>query len=158
MASDAARQSSSCMAFRKQHAAPYCFALAIAVVLGGEAAAQVFDRSIALPPAEVDELSAASAAHLENAGRFLAEEQWAEAVESLRRVQEADPARLVRADLAQPRAGFERYIPANQYCQQRLTALANDAPPALAHYRGLVDPLAETWFQQGSQADDEALL
>ena len=42
------------------------------LIWAGPTAAQ-FERSIVLPPAEVDELDSASATHLENAKRFLTE-------------------------------------------------------------------------------------
>src|SRR5262245_35544828 len=124
----------------------------------GSSSGQVFDRSVTLPPAEVDQLDAGSAAHLENAKRFLAEGQWSEAVESIRRVQETEPSRLVKVDLHQPVVGFERYVTTGEYCQWRLAALAGEAPEALAHYRRLVDALAETWLRDGEQHHDEASL
>src|SRR5581483_10493524 len=123
---------------------------AILAVLGWCAAAdgQVFDRPIALPPAEIEPLDTASAAHLENAKRFLAERQWAEAVEAIRRAEEADASRLVRVEMPDRAAGFERYVTAGEYCQWRLATLASEAPEALAHYRKLVDPLADSWFRE----------
>jgi outer membrane protein assembly factor BamB len=111
-----------------------------------------------LPPAEVDLLDATSATHLENAKQFLAEKQWAEAVEAIRRAQEADASSLIRVDLATPLAGFERYISVGEYCQWRIAALAMEAPEALADYRRLVDPMAERWFQEAEQDNDEALF
>jgi outer membrane protein assembly factor BamB len=132
-----------------------CFA----VILGaGLVSAQVVDRSISLPPADVEQLDAASAAHLENAKRFLAERQWSEAVESIRRVQETEPSRLIKVEMAQPIVGFERYVTAAEYCQWRLAALATEAPEALAHYRRLVDSLAEAWLLEGEKTNDERLL
>ena len=127
------------------------------IFASGPAAAQ-FERAIVLPPAEVDGLDAASATHLENAKRFLAEKQWAEAVEAIRRVQEGDSTRLVRVDLARALEGFERYITAAEFCQWRLAALADEAPEALAHYRRLVDPLGDSWLEEGSEKNDESLL
>jgi outer membrane protein assembly factor BamB len=132
-----------------------CYAAWLAAA--GFAEAQ-FERPTVLPPAEVDVLDSASATHLENAKRFLAEKQWAEAVEAIRRVQESDSGRLVRVDLAQPREGFERYVTASEFCQWRLALLAREAPEALAHYRRLVDPLAEAWLQDGVSKNDETLL
>src|SRR5688572_3590985 len=120
--------------------------------------AQVVDRSISLPPADVEQLDASSAAHLENAKRFLAERQWSEAVESIRRVQETEPARLVKVEMAQPISGFERFVTAAEYCQWRLAALAQEAPEALAHYRRLVDSLAEAWLREGEKTTDERLI
>ena len=118
------------------------------VAVVGQGRGQVFERTHPLPPAEVDMLDSASAAHLESAKRFIAEEQWAEAVEAIRRVMEADEGRLVKVDLALPLPGFERYVPATEFCQWRLAALAMEAPAALAHYRGLIDALAEGWLRQ----------
>src|SRR5688572_3497126 len=102
-----------------------------------------------LPPAQVDELDSATAAQLEQSGRFLAESQWSEAVEAIRRAESAGGDRLVAVDFARPAPGFTRYVPAQQYCQWRLAALAAEAPPALAAYRRLVDPLAERWLHEG---------
>src|SRR3954468_6538665 len=108
--------------------------LLLATLIVSQLSAQVFERSITLPPAEIELLDAASAAQLENARRFLAERQWEEAVEAIRRVQEAEPTRLVKVDLSRPIAGFERYVPAAEYCQWRLAALVSEAPEALVHY------------------------
>lgn len=127
------------------------------LAMAGKGTAQ-FERSIVLPPAEVDGLDSTSATHLENAKRFLAEKQWAEAVEAIRRVQESDANRLVRVELSQQLAGFERYVTAAGYCQWRLAKLAAESPEALVHYRRLVDPLAETWLREGELKNDEALL
>lgn len=132
--------------------------IALAILLPAAAVDAQFDRSISLPPADVEELDSASAAHLENAKRFLAENQWAEAVEAIRRVQEAEPTRLVEVDLARPIAGFERYVAAAEYCQWRLAALAAESPEALAHYRRLVDSLAKGWLREGSEQNYELLL
>jgi len=130
----------------------------VLLLLAASAQAQIFGPTLVLPPAELDQLDAASAAHLENASRFLVEKQWAEAVESIRRVQEADPSRLVKVDLALPAAGFERYVTAGEFCQWRLAALAASAPEALEHYRRLVDPLAESWLKVGVRDNDESQL
>ena len=124
----------------------------------GRANGQVFERSSQLPPAEVEQLDASSAAHLENAKRFLGQQQWGEAVESIRRVQEAEPSRLVKVELTQPIPGFELYIRASEYCQRRLASLADEAPEALAHYRRLVDALAESWLREGEKTNNESLL
>jgi outer membrane protein assembly factor BamB len=128
------------------------------VLAAGPARAQFAERASALPPADIDLVDSASAAHLESARRFLAEEQWEEAVESIRRVQEADSSRLVKVEMARPIAGFERFVPAGEYCQWRLAALAKEAPLALAHYRSLVDSLAEQWYREGAARRDERLL
>ena len=114
-------------------------ALFLVAAFTAAAHGQVFDRSVVLPPAEVERLDATSSAHLENAKRFLAERQWAEAVEAIRRVQEAEPSRLVQVEMSRAATGFERYVTAGEYCQWRLAALANEAPEALEHYRRLIE-------------------
>jgi outer membrane protein assembly factor BamB len=134
------------------------FAAVVIAIEAAPTAAQVRDRTVNLPPAEVEELDATSAAHLEHARRFLAAEQWSEAVEAIRRVPEEGADRLIRVDLNLPVAGFGRYVPVGEYCQWRLAQLADEAPQALNHYRRLVDPLAERWLREGEQNNDEALL
>jgi outer membrane protein assembly factor BamB len=125
----------------------------------GNAQAQVFERTTTLSPADVDLLDATGATHLENARRFLAEKQWDEAVDSIRRAMEGESGRLVRvAALAGMPPLFEHYVPVREFCQWRLAALARDAPEALAHYRSLADPLAEQWYRQASERRDEDLL
>ncbi len=133
-------------------------ALLVVAAIAGGLPAQFFDRPISLPPAEIEMLDATSSAQLENAKRLLAEWQWAEAVEAIRRVQDADPAQLARVEMAQRAPGFERYVTAGEYCQFRLAALAGEAPEALAHYRSLVDSLAERWLHEGAKSNDERLL
>ena len=121
---------------------------------------QTIDRSVALAPAEVELLDATSATHLENATRFLAEKQWDEAVDAIRRAMEGDGGRFVQVqDAADDSAtGFQRLVPVREFCQWRLAALAREAPEALAHYRSLADPLAEQWLRQASENRDERLL
>src|SRR4051812_49031962 len=120
---------------------------------------QIFERPSMLSPAEVDLLDSAAATHLESAKKFLAEKQWEEAVDAIRRVMEADAGRLVKvaAKRLSP-DGFERLIPARDFCQWRLAALAKEAPQALTHYRKLVDPLAQKWLADGVGKRDEKLV
>ena len=135
----------------------------LAAPIGGIAVApafgQVFERPSMLSPAEVDLLESAAATHLESAKRFLAEKQWEEGVDAIRRVMESDAGRMVRVpDDRRVAEGFERLIPAREFCQWQLAALAKDAPEALAHYRKLVDPLAEKWLVEGIARRDEKPL
>jgi len=137
-------------------------ALLAALAIGYGAApaeGQIFERPSLLSPADVDLLDSAAATHLESAKKFLAEKQWEEAVDAIRRVMEADAGRLVKVVEVRPLPeGFERLIPAREFCQWRISALAKDAPEALAHYRKLVDPLAEKWLAQAAATRDEKLL
>ena len=135
-----------------------CVAVLATWLAAAAAAAQVLERASSLPPADVEQLDSTAAAHLESASKFLDQQQWEEAVEAIRRVQEADAGRLVKVDLARPVDGFERYVPSAEYCQWRLAALAKDAPAALTHYRHLVDALAEQWYRDGVASRDESQL
>ena len=140
---------------------PFYFSISLLTLLitvPVTATAQVFERSSALSPAEIDVLDSANAAHLENAKQFLGQSQWGEAVEAIRRVMETDGNRLMRVELARPVAEFERYVPAREACQWRLAALASEAPEALEHYRRLVDPLASGWLAKAKENGDEALM
>jgi outer membrane protein assembly factor BamB len=131
------------------------------VSMSGQANAQaIFERTVALAPAEVDLVDATGATHLENARRFLAEKQWDEAVDAIRRAMEGDAARYINVAPASGSvpAGFERLVPLRDYCQWRIASLASEAPEALRHYRSLADPLAEQWLREASAARDERLL
>jgi len=133
--------------------------MALACLPLNPAEAQIFERATALSPADVELLDATGATHLENARRFLAEKQWDEAVDSIRRAMEGEVGRLVRVAAAPGTpAEFEQYVPVREFCQWRLAALAREAPEALAHYRSLADPLAEQWYQQAIERRDEQLL
>jgi hypothetical protein len=135
----------------------------LVALLGGYAvpssSGQIFERPSMLAPADVDLLDSAAATHLESAKKFLAEKQWEEAVDAIRRVMESDAGRLVKVseDRKLPE-GFERLIPVPEFCQWRLAALGTEAPEALAHYRKLVDPLAEKWLAEGTAKRDQRLL
>jgi hypothetical protein len=129
------------------------------LLLAGRAAGQIFDRSQTLPAAEVEPIDATTATHLENARRFLAEKQWEEAVDAIRRGMDGEAGRYVPvAELGPVPEGFQRLIPVREFCQWRLAALATEAPEALAHYRSLADPLAEQWLAEATQNRDERLL
>ena len=130
-----------------------------AIFAAGYAEGQIFERTTALSPADVDVLDASGATHLENARRFLTEKQWDEAVDSIRRAMEGEAGRLVRvASPAGTPPEFEHFVPVREFCQWRLAALAREAPEALVHYRSLADPLAEQWYRQAIERRDEQLL
>lgn len=137
---------------------PVLILAAVLASFAGLASGQVFERPSLLSAAEIDLLDSASATHLENARRFLAEKQWEEAVDAIRRVMEGDAARYVKAGDPKNPDGFERFVPTREFCQWELAALSREAPAALVHYRKLVDPLAERWFRQGMADHDESLF
>jgi outer membrane protein assembly factor BamB len=133
-----------------------CFALLPGCLLAPSLArSQVFQRSVDLPEAEVERIDATAATHLENAERFLAEKQWDEAIESIRRVMENDSGQFIPLE---KQGEYVSWIPVREFCQRKLTTLAETAPDALVRYRALVDPLAEQWYRDGVSQRREDLL
>jgi len=78
---------------------------------------------------------------LDRVRALLAESQWAEAVESLRRVMQNFPGQLLKAE-----PGY--YVEVRTYCHRLLAGLPDEG---LQVYRRLVDPLAESWYRDGIQ-------
>jgi tetratricopeptide (TPR) repeat protein len=97
---------------------------------------------------DIDEADNRVAADFERVKACLADRQWDEAVEILRRVMENSGDRLW------PVTRW-RYITVRDYCQLQLAQLP---PEALALYRGLVDPPSETWYKEGIAQRDRAKL
>jgi hypothetical protein len=127
----------------------------------GAAQAQLFRGPTDLSSAELLLIDAAGAAHLENARQLLAQKEWSEAVEAIRRVLENDGGRLIRVGRDAPGAAgptLAWHVSVREYCHWRLAALATEAPEALAIYRRLVDPLAERWLQDARSQHQPALL
>lgn len=101
-----------------------------------------------LAAAKVEEADVQIKAHLEQTRGLVANEQWDEAVETLRRVMETPGNHVVAITPA-------RYISLRDYCHMELAALP---PPGLELYRRRVDALAERLYRQGVQARREDLL
>lgn len=100
--------------------------------------------------------------HLETIERFIAADQWDEAIEALQRLMDTDGDALLalrsrrRADL---RPGeFLRYISLRDYCQMRLSTLHARSDQALSLYRSRVDSLAESWLREAAARDDAGPL
>jgi hypothetical protein len=108
----------------------------------------------------VDEAAGETRAHLERVDAFLKDDQWDEAVETLRRVMENRGDKIVpwEATGQAPSIGPSRYTTVRQYGHRQLARWAREFPEALAVYRRRVDPLAERWVRQGIEQRDEALL
>lgn len=127
---------------------------------GGGGGAESLAQALASTASEfaVPQISSESAVHLEHARQLLAQRQWADAVEALQRAAQGEPQKLVATEMAWQVAGFQRLVPLHVHVQQRLAALAEEAPEALAHYRSLVDGLAEAWYREGLAARDPQRL
>lgn len=85
---------------------------------------------------------------LESVRAFTANENWDDAIETLRQVQQQYGDQLMPLD-------DDRYITLRDYCHLQIAKLP---PPALQLYRQRVDPQAEQWFTQARQSGDETLL
>ena len=105
----------------------------------------MFDLSGAV---EVEGLSAAAATDLQRARACLAERQWDEAVEILRRLSDQGAETLVPI-------GPRRFVSLREFCQVQLAALPAEA---LALYRRRVDDQANRWFAEGVRRSDPSLL
>lgn len=114
---------------------------------------------------QLREADASTQAHIERIEAFLADEQWDEAVETLRRLAAEHGDELIavkdspdaRDDPKRP-FGTQRYIPLRQWCHARLAVWSQSAPAALELYRSQVDPLVRPWLTKGAAERDEALL
>ncbi len=135
-------------------------ALAVSLLLGGSLHAQ---SPASDPPREapatvdIGEIDQATRAHLERAQQFLLASQWAEAVDTLRQVMDADSDRLI-AMADDSDAPITRYVRIREYCHGLLCRWSVTAPEALAEYRREVDPIAERWLADARERRDPALV
>jgi outer membrane protein assembly factor BamB len=127
---------------------------------GSTAFAQLLPEPALSPSVYLDEAQSSERSHLERATQFLADKQWDEAVETLRRLMDNSGAKLMPVQLPAEEAGggYARYVPLRQICQMRLAELRQSAPEALALYRSRVDPLARRWYEEAVAERDPALL
>ena len=124
-----------------------CYALAwVSPVAAQGPAPGRFELSGAI---RLDEAEAATRTHLEQVRAFLANQQWDEAVETLRQVTENHGGRVIALTP-------NRYVSVREYCHLLVASLP---PEALALYRSRVDPQAERWYREGlRQRSAEPLL
>jgi len=96
----------------------------------------------------VDEIGSSGKKQFEQSRAFLANSQWAEAIDILRRVAETHGEKVVAVD-------DHVYLSVRDYCQLQYAEL----PAAgLMIYRQLVDPQAKKWYEQGIASRDQASL
>ncbi len=117
-------------------------------------------RSAELSEAEVQAVGNDVLARLEHVNEFLRDQQWDDAVETLRRVMENGNDRLLRLPASDQNAAplFRTYVPVGEYCQMQLASWHFEAPEALAIYRQRVDGAAAQWFEEANRERDEAKL
>jgi outer membrane protein assembly factor BamB/tetratricopeptide (TPR) repeat protein len=87
----------------------------------------------------LDEADSSVRMHLERIKAYVADHQWDEAVEALRRVMESDGAKMIAIT---PR----RYVNLTDFCHVQIAALPDEA---LALYRQRVDSVAQNWYDEG---------
>ncbi len=128
------------------------------VCLAAELPAQ-FGRSRRVDLSDSIDLNKADSAarnRLMQVRSYLDDQQWSEAVETLRQVQEEYGQRLIPLpEVADPKAPERRFVSVRDYCHWQISALPL---PALELYRQRVDPLAERWYADGAGRSDVALL
>ncbi|HUY88531.1 MAG TPA: PQQ-binding-like beta-propeller repeat protein [Pirellulales bacterium] len=131
---------------RARWLAAACYALTLAgpVRAQGPAAGR-FELSDAI---RLDEADAATRTHLEQVRAFLANQQWDEAVETLRQVTESHGGKVIGLT---PR----RFVSVRDYCHLLVASLP---PEALDLYRSRVDAQAERWYRQGVEKRSAAPL
>ena len=117
----------------------------------------IVDRPVSTPGGNRYELSETLAldeaegpvlTYLERVKQYLADDQWDEAVETLRQVMEESGDKLLGVT---PR----RFISVRDYCHLQLASLP---PEALSLYRGRVDPVSQRWYEEGKSNRDRRLL
>jgi outer membrane protein assembly factor BamB len=103
-------------------------------------------RELAAPQVEL--VSGATLARLEQVRGLAKDQNWDEAVDILQELAGDDSGRVVE---------FEdgRFVTLRTYCHLQLSG---SPPAALAVYRRSVDPLADRWYRDGLSARDERLL
>ncbi|MEX0936729.1 MAG: PQQ-binding-like beta-propeller repeat protein [Pirellulales bacterium] len=97
---------------------------------------------------QVDQADAAARTHLASIDAYLANREWDDAVEMLREVMKSFGEQVI-SDVD------GRYISVREHCHRRIARLPQ---PALEHYRGLVDPLANQWLEEGITQRDRSKL
>ena len=124
--------------------------LTIAVPLvTSPAVAQFSSGPIELSSAvSLDEADSSVRTHLERVKAYVADGQWDDAVESLRRVMESDGAKMIAITPA-------RYVNLADYCHVQIASLPDEA---LALYRQRVDASARTLYEEGIAGRDAAPL
>jgi outer membrane protein assembly factor BamB len=97
---------------------------------------------------QVDQADAAARTHLASIDAYLANREWDDAVEMLREVMQSFGEQVI-SDID------GRYISVREHCHRRIARLPQ---PAIEHYRGLVDPLANQWLEEGLKQRDRSKL
>jgi outer membrane protein assembly factor BamB len=129
----------------------------LAVLCGTESArAQLGAGLAAEPGAEfelaeavtLDRADTAARTYLKRVRQYVADAQWGEATETLRRVMEESGDKMFEVSPT-------RYLSVRDYCHLQLSSLP---PDGLAVYRSQLDPAARAWYEQGIAERNAELL
>lgn len=97
---------------------------------------------------QIDNVDGTARTSLENVRAYLANENWDDAVETLRQVQQLYGDQIIALD-------DHRFVTVRDFAHREIARLPE---PALDLYRARVDPQAERWFEQAKMAHDEEQL
>lgn len=126
-----------------------------ALLVAAPALAQFDARPQLAADVTVDEVDQVTLSQLQRADKFLAEKQYSDGLETLRRAIDQQSQRLAPATSKSSAAGFVTYLPLSEMGQLRLCNLPSEA---LRLYRSQVDGEAQTLLERANQEHDEALL
>ncbi|MGE0758673.1 MAG: PQQ-binding-like beta-propeller repeat protein [Pirellulaceae bacterium] len=110
----------------------------------------------ALAPARVDELPGEERRLLARAAGQIQSGEFEAAIELLGRVADVQGERLVPLTDGTVAPGFQRYVPAREYCTQQIAKLARIAPEFFTAYRRRIDAAAARWLAEADVAPGEA--
>lgn len=112
---------------------------------GGAASGGQFELADAV---QLDQIDNTIRSQLDRVKNLLGDRQWDDAVEILCQLMETSDGRLIRV-------ADRRYVGLRDWCQLRLASMP---PEARKIYRGLVDPFAKKWYDEGVARRDRKLL
>ena len=110
-----------------------------------------------LPEARLDEASSQTRAELDRFTALLANEQWEEAVSTLRQVMEQWGEQMLALNAPEGQ-GYVRYVSVRDHCHWRLSSLEGRERQVLERYRRRVDPLVQTWYEDALRTRNEDLM
>ena len=109
------------------------------------------------PTVYVNEVGGDIRGQIDRVIRFVADEQWSEAVDMLVRLSEQVGHKLTVSTSANNKA-FTRFVSIQELVQEQLAVVARESKLGIQGYRDRVDPLAEQWFAKGIEFHDQELL
>ncbi|MGB6042941.1 MAG: hypothetical protein WBF93_07255, partial [Pirellulales bacterium] len=116
---------------------------------------QEFDEFYQLTDSDIKDLPNEAATHLARVEQLVANQNWDEAVETLRGVGENYGNRLIESGDPPDRSDGRLFTNVRDYCQRQFVQLPEEIRRL---YRERVDAVADQWYQQGVETRDAELL